>query len=426
MKKFEIADLMRKSMKVISSKKGKVAFLDKFLNGNKNQNKLLFIRKKKNKEKNEDIIQKRIFDYFNKPEKYFDLNYPVVVNKKIDIKDKDYLRVSNSCKMNNSKRIKSGKGSSDLSSRGSSSAKNDYIKRATLRRSSFIISKKKYEIIYNGKLKEIFENFKNPKLKKIFKENLENEEEKNSFIKKIKKIDNKEKIPVEMQNSLNKQNRIIKYQDKEIKAREEMGKYISKKINKKEDDLLFNKTEEYRYKRLLIDSIEERRDIPKKFGNDYWNTSLRQPDKLKYLDIVPYKKLNKSNSLCCNNFIRPSRHKEISLIPSSSSSTTNNFNNTKIVENCRKLFLNKIKMINNLSSINIKGQNLYDYEYKNEMKIKCRKKLHKFIVDQGKDIFDEDINKTYYDKIFFKNYSFYNNFVHKNGVSFINKFLPSS
>ena len=64
-------------------------------------------------------------------------------------------------------------------------------------------------------------------------------------------------------------------------------------------------------------------------------------------------------------------------------------------------YLNNVK---NLDDISVNGSNLLDLEYKREMSIKGKKILHKFFVENGKTILEQDINKVFGEETFYKNY----------------------
>ena len=64
-------------------------------------------------------------------------------------------------------------------------------------------------------------------------------------------------------------------------------------------------------------------------------------------------------------------------------------------------YLNNVK---NLDDISVNGSNLLDLEYKREMSTKGKKILHKFFVENGKTILEQDINKVFGEETFYKNY----------------------
>ena len=64
-----------------------------------------------------------------------------------------------------------------------------------------------------------------------------------------------------------------------------------------------------------------------------------------------------------------------------------------------------IKAIENMDNLDIKGEDLYELEYQGAMSSKNNKILHKVFFDNGKAIFEKDINDLFGNKMIYKNYS---------------------
>ena len=63
----------------------------------------------------------------------------------------------------------------------------------------------------------------------------------------------------------------------------------------------------------------------------------------------------------------------------------------------------KVKEIEKIEDLVVKGNDLYDVEYKNAMKNK-KSILHKVFYENGKTILDKDINEVYGNEMIYKNY----------------------
>ena len=72
-----------------------------------------------------------------------------------------------------------------------------------------------------------------------------------------------------------KENVINSYKDKNI------SNFLSKKCNKKEEDLLYNNIEEYRIKKQLLEYLENKKNLSEKLGEKFWYVNLRRPDFMK-------------------------------------------------------------------------------------------------------------------------------------------------
>ncbi len=89
-----------------------------------------------------------------------------------------------------------------------------------------------------------------------------------------------------------------------------------------------------------------------------------------------------------------------------------NLNNRNYKDFKRNLsFVNsaKLRTVENLDEINIKGEKLYDVEYNREMSNNSSKILHKVFVDNGKVISYQDVNDIFGNETIYKNYQVRNN-----------------
>ena len=62
------------------------------------------------------------------------------------------------------------------------------------------------------------------------------------------------------------------------KNNKKLSQYLSKKANKPPNNLLLNKIDLYRFKKEVINDLENRKPLDEKYGRFKWNISLRKPD----------------------------------------------------------------------------------------------------------------------------------------------------
>ena len=372
-------------------------------------NKFLYVRKINNDETSKGEIDKIIHSSFNDPEKYFSENSPVQIGKKLKLRIIDlfnkkrgigrkYTRRGPSKKTLNSTRMSDLNKSIYGKDKVNSVCNND-------------------EIIDNNILKNMFESFKyeanmNKKLRKnevsisrsinnLSKSNnysINNYEERNnSNNNKIKQIN----YPFELYHSLDYQNKQIIAKKKNLKKLIRLSKFISKKIKKNEDDLLLNKVDLFKYKKDILSEINKEKDDDK-FGKFKWRMSLRKPNDFKGIKKLFINVSNELNPFWETIVDRSPNYKELAVKPGYNLKQkefikfAKNENIQKNIE-----YLNNVK---NLDDISVNGSNLLDLEYKREMSIKGKKILHKFFVENGKTILEQDINKVFGEETFYKNY----------------------
>ena len=273
------------------------------------------------------------------------------------------------------------------------------------------------EIIDNSTLKNIFESFKyevniNKHLRKnemsisrsinnLNKSNnysINNYEERhNPNSNNIKNIN----YPFELYHSLDYQHKQIIAKKKNLKKLIRISKFISKKIKKNEDDLLLNKVDLFKYKKDILSEINKDKN-DEKFGKFKWRMSLRKPDDYNGIKKLFVNVSNELNPFWGTIVDRSPIHKELAVKPGynlKQKEFVKFAKNENIQKNIE--YLNNVK---NLDDISVNGSNLLDLEYKREMSTKGKKILHKFFVENGKTILDQDINKVFGEETFYKNY----------------------
>ena len=144
-----------------------------------------------------------------------------------------------------------------------------------------------------------------------------------------------------------------------------ISRLLSSKINRKEDDLLINKIEDYRLKRQLIDYIENSKTVREKFGNNYWIADLRRPKIQNEMRINYFSNENKNKN--------PDKVIEFADKETEFINNPNNLKKNKYAKLLKNLSLNNIFLsnlglkIDNIENINqigvINGRNLVDQEY---------------------------------------------------------------
>ena len=74
-----------------------------------------------------------------------------------------------------------------------------------------------------------------------------------------------------------------------------MSKLLANKVKRKEEDLLFNKIEDYRLKKQIIEYIDNSKSVRDKFGDNYWIANLRRPKNQKEIRFNYFKNNKKNN-----------------------------------------------------------------------------------------------------------------------------------
>ena len=372
--------------------------------------KLLFVHKLNSCKSQKNFIKSKINQYFLLPEKYFRQKPLIVINKKIKIKELTPIKHLNNNMLNDA--TKSSKYKARLSNINAIN-----INRNTTNENEKDLKKpiKNNEIIDNEKLKMIFNSYRNRKNLKIIKDKLINSGE--NKIDLTKEHENKElfapelcdkNIPRELSLDLDIQKRRLKKKEKLEKRSRQMAKYLSNKINKNENSLLFNSVHIYRYKKQILESnnTNNKTNLDNN-SQSYllnWVSSLRRPKNyngkyITYINVVG----NINDPLWSTSVEKYPNIKEISV----KSGVNLKIQDYKNFINNGKINLSKednIKNVENLDNINIRGKKLYNLEYKREMSCDKNKILYKSFVDNGKIIMYKDVNSIYGHETFYKNY----------------------
>ena len=167
-----------------------------------------------------------------------------------------------------------------------------------------------------------------------------------------------------------------------------------------------NKIDLYRFKKEVINEIENRKPLDERYGRFKWNISLRKPDYFKGVrDSYINLKGERFNPFWSIVIERSPKLKNLSIIPRHGNKRNNLYES-------KNRSLNAIyttpsfKTIENLEDLTVDGKNLYKLEYKREITdSKERKILHKVFIENGKAITHNEINNLFGHDTFYKNYT---------------------
>lgn len=330
---------------------------------------LLFLQKLNSSNSQKHLINTKISDFFNLPEKYFDSKSRILINKKINIKNIESLGLR--MKKNISKSIEHRERITNFN-------------RNTTKEEPIL---KNIETINNEQLKDIFNSYKIKK-KLMPKQNLLNHNLSEKGIPKQLSID------------LDNQSRKLIQNDSAEKKSRQMSKYLSRKINNKEKYLLFNSIQAYSNKKRVLESENSKNSNYQSYIFK-WISSLRKPKnfigkKASYINIG-----YNNNPLWSTSIERSPDKKEIQVKSSFNFEETNN----KELITTDKLNMIENDRIKDLEQINVKGEKLYDFEYNREMSNNNKKIWHKSFIDNGKVIMYKDVNDIFGYETIFKNYN---------------------
>ena len=373
------------------------------IQNNRKKSKVLLLKKFNSYMLNNALIKSEVKDSFNSPEKFFCPNSRVFVNRKINLK-KIFPLGNIKQNINDTNGIGEPIGSSI----------NIHSKINSLRNKSNIFNKlsedqkeensqrKNFELIDKTQLKSIFISFKKARNKLI------KDKEKN-FENDSLKIDEEYdiNIPKQLSVDLSIQNRRLLTKKSSDKKRRQTSKYISRRLHKKENDLLINNVHLFRYKKEIL-GIEESKDNYDKVNNQSclfkWTSSLRKPKKFigkreSYINLG-----GENNPLWSIIVEKHPNIKEVSV------QSGNNLDNKDFKDFIKKANIDsksneKIKKVENLDEIEIKGKNLFKLEYKREMSGNKNLILHNVFVDNGKIIMYKDVNNIFGHETIYKNYN---------------------
>ena len=355
--------------------------------------KTLVIHKLKEEDENKEEIAEEIAKNLFSVTNYFSPSNPVVVGKRIKL---DIMK--NICiptiKTNIKKKVKSNGIRKTITS-VNTSMRSEINKNSNHNNnlSNKELMELKFEKIDNQRLKNIFNSFRDNSIKQSFTINNSKEEY----------------IPLNISQSLNEQTRNLNIKNNSEKKNSKLGKYLSKKLNKKEKDLLMNRIDVFKLKKEIYNDIENSKPIEQKYGKHKWLISLRRPDNFigirdSYINIR-----NESNPFWALIKEKCPFERQISLKPNFDIQSKDYLDfkkNQFFQKNTNKL----IKKVEDVEKLNVVGKDLFNIEYKREMSGSPNKILHRVFMDNGKMILDKNINEEFGNETIYKSYDKDNKF----------------
>ena len=371
----------------------------------------LIVRKFNSQDTSKNAIKSEISDYFNSPDKFFDMNSRIFLNKKIYLKKIIPLENMHREKTLLKESIKSTKNNSKFSS----SLKEKHLSTLNMNNKDNQSTKKNFEVIDNEKLKNIFNSYqnknnslnnKNPLYNPLnnISRNKSNSSKKNKN-KSILKEENL--VPVQISSNLGVQSRRLCRKKKLDLQSRKISKYLSRKLHKNESDLLFNGIHLYRFKKEILEE-EEDKDNPNKITKQSclfkWISSLRRSKNFygkreSYINVS-----SETNPLWSTVVERYPITKELS-VKAGYNLNNKDYKDFKRKRNLSSLNSAKLRSVENLDTISISGKKLFNVEYNREMSNNSSKILHNVFVDNGKIIMYKDVNDIFGNKTIFKNYA---------------------
>ena len=348
------------------------SFNNKSLQKNKRS---LFVKKININSRKE--INDSLKNYFYNPNTYFSTDSPIQVGKKPEITEISYFR---------NKKAKR----TTLMNASSSSKSKGYINKAEKEKERIqYIDNNKFEVLDNKKLKSVFDNFK----ERI------NSKKKETYLKY-----NNSDLPRNMNMSLRIQQENI-YKNKLNKInKEHMERLLIKKSKRKKEDLIFNKIDNYIYKKEIIKNLENKKVMVENNSRRDWVLSLRRPIKL---DGIRRTIINVNTDKYPFWSFLTEKSTDVELTSIKPGINLNDNYIKKYIKNAKisnSLSEYKINRLKSLDEINVKGDDLFNIEYNREMGSQKKKILHKAIVDSGRIILNTEINHAFPKKTFYKNY----------------------
>ena len=345
----------------------------------------LIIRKMEEDEKCKQYIQTEVNDYFNSPDRYFDKNSPISINQEIIIKDINLFQKE---PLGNLTQKKSNKNLSFTPIRKKTShpvlLQTSGNTTNNININNIREELPRYEIIDNEKLKSIFESF-------------QDSNNHNSFLN-----ENTKKFPSDLSKSLSVQNNRLKSSRNDMRNRQQMSGFLSKKLNKNEKDLLINNIDSYIYKRELMNNIQSK-DFVELYPRYYWKMNLRRDNYTKRKDLsVNIKNIyNPFFSVIVDN----PQHKKEMLFKSGIDLNSKQLKDLKKNQYLINNYSKKIQNLEKLDNLTVNGKKLFNVEFDREMSSKKRKILHRVFIENGREILDTDINNVYGEETIYKNYN---------------------
>lgn len=341
--------------------------------------KTLLIHKFNAKDNKLSPLLNEINSHFDSVEKYLDISGSIIVGKRLQVNDivQPQRRVSIKKSPRKQRRNSENIGNT-------SSVLGTIIKNNQNSEDNSDITPANYEIIDNKKLKSIFDSYKD-----------------NAF-KQPEIIS--PKLPLNIENSLLMQKKYMQIQTQENQRSKSMSKYLSRQLNKPESALLINRIEGFRMKREMLNSIDSQIPIEQKYGQYKWNISLRRPDNFQgnrdaYINIR-----TESNPFWAKVNERYPMNIQMSIKP------TNTINLDDYLSFKKNPYLrarspDKVKSVESMNNLFIKGQDLYKLEYDNAFISPNNKRLHRVFYQNGKRIVDRDINNFYGNEMLYEHYT---------------------
>ena len=329
-----------------------------------------------------DRINKNLFRATN----YFSPDNPVVIGKRIKIEE--MKQIYEPIKTEIKKKGKSGIKKQITSV--NTSLRSERNKSLINHISNKDLMNIKFEKISHQQLKGLFDSFKDNSIKQSF--SLNNTKEEN--------------LPLNVSQSLIEQTKNLNIRINSEKKSSNLSKFISKKVNKKEKDLLMNRIDVFKLKKEIYNDIENSKPINDRYGQYKWVMSLRRPEHFKgeresYINIG-----NDNNPFWALVKEKFPIERSISLKPGY------DMNSKDYLDFKKNQFLphtssNLIKKVEGVDTLRIIGEDLYNLEYRREVNNGTQNKiLHKIFMDNGRMILDKDINDEFGNETIYKSYNY--------------------
>ena len=153
-----------------------------------------------------------------------------------------------------------------------------------------------------------------------------------------------------------------------------MSRYLSRRTNKKINDLLINRIDFFRMKREIFNDIENSRPLEERYGQHKWVISLRRPDNFVGIRNAYVNIRNEHNPLWVNVREKYPLQKVLSIKPGYDLEYKD-FVDFKKNQFLPESSFDNIKAVENLDDIEIKGKDLYKYLPGKGFSINSRKAL---------------------------------------------------
>ena len=314
--------------------------------------KTLFISPLSNYEvKEKEEIIGNVDNFFEDESKYLDLNSGIYVGKKPEGPKLD---------KNNNLIYYSYVGSPQILTKikGSKTINKRY---SQIRKNSDLVNQKKKELfqfIDNNSLNSYFQTIK--------ERTLRNKKYENDIIN----------LPSPIKKQLINQQKNLSEQKREENSIKKMENYLIKKTNKKREKLLLKNYDSFQIKKGILRNIEEKEPLELKMGDKNWYFNLRRPKNFKGIRDVYINIRSNENPFwgrffeTCPKTIMRSRKPKI-------------YSNDIILSLEKNPYLPKIlngnstlNEIKKMENLEIKGENLLDFETKLELNSPGRKKIY--------------------------------------------------